>query len=409
MKSNKSSIQVDRLIEKVLEGKNPRRLMNTFADIVESGSGPYPIGSGVKLNKAWSGSSVDGVSVSLNAGDKVSIVDPHQGANGYEKLVLLADGVTKCIIPLNVLGEAADVVTIIAGDQNTDKPAAGGSTTPELDPNSAGQSVGADAVGSDSSSSPLDDILPNPSLLIAIPSMVAGNVVSGSVDSGPSGHEVPSATGDSFTTQSTVVGLPAPTDAGQPTANAPGTIDGQAQGNSEPEDLGQDVGNTTSVNSNPVAVESVKRRSSTIKAIRLYMESCSDVVYRRLDKVLRKLSETTNTSAINKCYTMMFQRDASLEELEGVFGIREQDDQDPVDGDPIEGDDSGEPLDNEPQEQDDSDQDVEPVEADDTNPEDPEVESDDDVDPEVKESKKANKGQTKIIESVFSKYDSFGK
>lgn len=103
--------QASSLIDLVLSGQDPNELMHgAISEIREGeGGGPFHIGSKVKLNKAWSGTSVEGKSVSLKAGDVVSIVMPNLGEHGQDKMVLLDDGIGRVIVPLDVLGESIGV------------------------------------------------------------------------------------------------------------------------------------------------------------------------------------------------------------------------------------------------------------------------------------------------------------
>jgi hypothetical protein len=416
--------QAELMIEKVLQGSHPVKLANRVVDLIE-GPGPYPVGSFVKVNKAWTGQSTEGASVTIQAGESVSIVDPHKGPTGYEKLVLLADGVTKVILPLAYLGESEDAVQILAGAQEFGKAPTG--INPELSATGPGDSTGSDKVGTNSPSNPNKDGLANQSFLPMIPTMgITGNV-SSTMDQGPSGHETPSATGTPSTLPATVQGLPAPDSIPEIPGSAPGTIGASAQGQGEPTDISQKVGSTTPTTVSSTS-ESTRQRAVSLKALRLYMESMPDVTYRRIDKVIQKLSETTNTSAINKTYSMIFNKDkeVTLEELEGLFSIKEGEEPDDdeikkklddlvakeenatkpaTEGDATDSDDSetsdddndSESSDNSTSEQDDSDTDK----------------TDDEDDPATGGNESITKtnrrGQTEIIESVFSKYDSFKK
>lgn len=97
-----SKTLVNDLIQLAVDGGDPNEIMQeAYLQIHEGSAGPYPIGSTVRVNQAWSG---DGVS--LSKGDVVSIVQTSLGENGTEKMVLLPDGKTKAVVPLKVLGES---------------------------------------------------------------------------------------------------------------------------------------------------------------------------------------------------------------------------------------------------------------------------------------------------------------
>jgi hypothetical protein len=106
--TEKDVARVEGLIRLAQQGVDAGELVDsTFTEISEGhGGGPYPIGSMVKLNKPWSGASIDEKQVSLQKGDVVSIIQPVMGATGHDKMVLFPDGMTKAVLPLDVLGES---------------------------------------------------------------------------------------------------------------------------------------------------------------------------------------------------------------------------------------------------------------------------------------------------------------
>ncbi len=113
----KSEAHANSLIDLVLAGEDPSQIMSdAIAQIDEGqGGGPYPIGSGVKVNTATTAEKVGGGSVSLKQGDTVYIVQTNLGEKGTDKMVLLSDGTTKVVVPLAALGESvlgeADIYT----------------------------------------------------------------------------------------------------------------------------------------------------------------------------------------------------------------------------------------------------------------------------------------------------------
>lgn len=101
--------QAEGLVHLVAEDNiDPTDLMHSvLVEIFEGyGGGPYPIGSFVRVNQSWSGSDLTGNNVSLSKGDVVSVLLPNLGEQGYDKLVLLDDGVTRVVVPLKVLGDS---------------------------------------------------------------------------------------------------------------------------------------------------------------------------------------------------------------------------------------------------------------------------------------------------------------
>lgn len=120
--------QVGGMIDAVLAGQDVEEMIDaTVSEIHEgSGGGPYPIGSTVKMNQPWVGMDVAGKPVSLSKGEVVSVVMPNLGEHGTEKLVLLPDGITRTVVPLNVLGEQAEVEE---GHSDGGYAGAGGDTT----------------------------------------------------------------------------------------------------------------------------------------------------------------------------------------------------------------------------------------------------------------------------------------
>jgi len=99
--------QVGGLIDLVLDGQNAEELIDGVYDEIQEGQGggPFPIGSRVKINKGWSGEGVDGGNVSVSRGDVVSVVMPNLGKQGQDRMVLLADGKTRVVVPFAILGE----------------------------------------------------------------------------------------------------------------------------------------------------------------------------------------------------------------------------------------------------------------------------------------------------------------
>jgi hypothetical protein len=118
--------QVEGMINAVLAGHDVEEMVDaTVGEIYEGqGGGPYPIGSTVSLNQSWVGMDVAGKPVSLSKGDTVSIVMPNLGEHGQDKMVLLADGATRTVVPLHVLGEQVD-----EGHSDGGYAGAGGDTT----------------------------------------------------------------------------------------------------------------------------------------------------------------------------------------------------------------------------------------------------------------------------------------
>jgi len=101
-----SKERVNNLIDLVLQGEDPIELASSVIEEIEEGygNGPYPIGSKVKLNQSWSGDDIAGKSLSLNKGSVVSILTSNEGKTGHDRMVLY-NGKTKAILPLEVLGE----------------------------------------------------------------------------------------------------------------------------------------------------------------------------------------------------------------------------------------------------------------------------------------------------------------
>jgi len=130
--------QADSLIDLVLGGEDPTELMdNTIAQIKEQnleegGAGPYPIGSRVKVNTGGTFEKVGGGTIAIPKGAVVSVVNPFLGEKGTDKLVLLADGKTKALVPLAVLGESEGWLSEQMGPKGHEVPGATGkpSATP---------------------------------------------------------------------------------------------------------------------------------------------------------------------------------------------------------------------------------------------------------------------------------------
>jgi hypothetical protein len=103
------------LIRLASRGFNPDSLVESVVgEIREGTAGPYHIGSTVKINKPWAGPTVEGSSVSLSSGDVVSVVQANLGEQGQDKMVMLDDGKTRVVVPLDILGEKVieqDVMT----------------------------------------------------------------------------------------------------------------------------------------------------------------------------------------------------------------------------------------------------------------------------------------------------------
>ena len=102
--------QVNGLIDLVMEGQDAEELIHrVYEEIQEgSGNGPYPIGSKIKINNSWSGQGVDGGNVSVSRGDVVSVVMSNLGETGQDRMVLLADGKTRVVLPFAILGEGLE-------------------------------------------------------------------------------------------------------------------------------------------------------------------------------------------------------------------------------------------------------------------------------------------------------------
>lgn len=117
--------QVDGLIDLVLDGVDADDLIeNVYDEIKEGeGSGPFPIGSKVKINTSWSGQTVEGKNVSVSRGDVVSIVAPNLGEHGQDKMVLLADGMTRVVVPYAILGENIEEQDLKKGPKGHEVPA----------------------------------------------------------------------------------------------------------------------------------------------------------------------------------------------------------------------------------------------------------------------------------------------
>ena len=123
----KSEDQADALIAMVLAGEDPSKLMNDAISQIDEGQGggPFPIGSGVRVNAATTAEKVGGGSVALKQGDTVYVVQTNLGEHGTDKMVLLSDGSTRVIVPLAALGEA-DIST---GPSGHEVPSAKGKET----------------------------------------------------------------------------------------------------------------------------------------------------------------------------------------------------------------------------------------------------------------------------------------
>lgn len=128
-----SADQAMSLIDLVLAGADPGQVMSdTISQIDEGqGGGPYPIGSGVRINQAYTAEKVGGGTQVVKQGDTVYVVQTNLGEHGTDKMVLLSDGSTKVIVPLSALGEA-DVSTGPSGHEVT--PASGSSSSADSKP-----------------------------------------------------------------------------------------------------------------------------------------------------------------------------------------------------------------------------------------------------------------------------------
>jgi len=109
--------QVEGLIDLVLDGEDANDLMEgVYSEINEGpGNGPYHIGSKVKVNTGWSGQGIDGSNVNVSKGDVVSVVLANLGEEGQDRMVLLADGKTRVVVPFAILGEGLEEQSMMHG------------------------------------------------------------------------------------------------------------------------------------------------------------------------------------------------------------------------------------------------------------------------------------------------------
>jgi hypothetical protein len=106
-------LQAHALIELAAQGHDAEDLMEHAISQIKteslaegSGGGPYPIGSSVKVTKSYTAEKVGGGgSASVKRGDVVSVIQHSLGETGTDRMVMLSDGSTRLIVPLNVLGE----------------------------------------------------------------------------------------------------------------------------------------------------------------------------------------------------------------------------------------------------------------------------------------------------------------
>lgn len=104
-----NELQAKQLISLVVAGQDPVKLMTHAIEQISENSGPYHIGSKVKINRAATVEKVGGGSLSLSRGDVVSVVQANLGEHGTDKMVLLSDGATRAIVPMIAMGESVDV------------------------------------------------------------------------------------------------------------------------------------------------------------------------------------------------------------------------------------------------------------------------------------------------------------
>jgi len=266
--TKRSASQADDLIERVLKGADPKKLMlGTIKSIKEGkGSGPYPMGSFVKMNQAGTFEKIGGGTVTINKGDTVSIVNPHLGENGYSKLVLLPDGVTKAVVPLAVLGEQE-------GDMDGTIPDATG-TAVTVDPEILGDPEPDDEVNVDALG------------------------------------------GDQQVVDPEVLGDPEPENELNPDADGTedGVVDQTVLGDPEP---------TTSAES--VAFRATK--AEVMQCLEMLLDGDKDAnSYRRVNELRRAVAKSSSRKAVNSAYSMLFSEESyPFSKIEKCF---EQDDMD---------------------------------------------------------------------------------
>lgn len=246
----KAEAQAHSLVGLVLAGENPMKLMNRVIDqiheacIKEEGGGPYHIGSTVRINTAGTYEKVGGGSQSIGYRDCVSIVNPFLGEQGKDAMVLLGDGITRCIVPWKSLGESvgwlkeADVDT--GPDAFMGKPQTGSQLTADGEPQ--------------------DDAEPK---------------------------DMPSAQSAGASSPVTLGG------------------DSQVQGDSAPDD---EASARTAGQSTPSVMpgKAVEQRRECLQALSMFMETASDGDYRKMNEIKRRLESTRNARLVGMVHTMLF-------------------------------------------------------------------------------------------------------
>lgn len=262
--------QAHSLVGLVLAGENPMKLMNRVIDqihesvIKEEGGGPYHVGSTVRINTAGTYEKIGGGSQSLGYRDVVSIINPFLGEQGKDAMVLMSDGVTRCIVPWKSLGESigwlkeADVDT--GPDAFMGKPQTGKQLT--ADGEFQDDKEYSDAKGAQ-----------------------------------PSGAGSPVTLGG----DSQVQGDGAPGD--EPSA--------RAAGQSAPSTLPKD--------------QAVEQRREVLQALDMFMEASKQLAdYRRMNEIRRHMESTRNIGLIGKVHGMLFSESKNFS-IKQVARVVEQD------------------------------------------------------------------------------------
>lgn len=257
--------QAANLIDLVIGGADANELMNGAIDEIQEGDGggPYHIGSTVNIGKSWSGPSVEGGSVSLKRGDVVSIVMPNLGEHGQDKMVLLSDGHTRAVVPLDIL-EGID----------------------------EGPMAGYAGMGG------------------------------GTLSTGPTGHAIPARKGrPGGLIQQRAVGQSQPGDlpekpGSRRSSSHPSNPVGQGKPKDHPQ--AQTAGKGAPTSHASVAVEAV------FDMLDVMLESADDRTYRRISEFARLLHDSNSAGAFSETYEMLFgDQQHTVEDLEQLFGVDE--------------------------------------------------------------------------------------